>query len=606
MNTLSLMTFSMLKDAFHQQMDAETLCQVAAENGMSAMDLMTIDPVVYGKERLLAAMKNQGIRCGCLIANISFYSHPERVEDELRAALELAAEFETKELMVIPGASDPEDQAACGKLTREQQLDSAVQHFATAVEMAKEYGIRIGFENTPHAFKYLASPEDCQYVLDRVPGLGLIFDTGNFRVADTRCDELAIYEQLKSYITRVHLKDVVIGDFETGEACVDGQKIRAVVTGSGVIPIQELVERLIRDGYQGDFAVEYASPDTVHGSEEAAAIAPYCDYIRRAMTGTVIRPEYVHIKGVDIPASRIFFGTALFPMVMGKDVNELLDAVFAAGVNAFDTARGYGLAEKSLGDWIQARNNRDKVVILSKCGNIDGEGKVCVNRQVIERELAESLATLRTDYIDIYLLHRDDPNTPVGEVIEALNEAKQQGKIKIFGVSNWTDARIREGNEYAAAHGLEGFTASSPNYGLAEQVEDPWGGECVTISGPEYAEARRWYAENQMPVIAYSSLGRGFFSGRFASGDYETAKKVMDPFAQKGYLHECNMRHLKAAERIAEREGVTVAQVAMAYIFHSPMNVFAVVSSKNPERIVENVAASRIVLSAEDMAALEA
>ena len=137
-------------------------------------------------------------------------------------------------------------------------------------------------------------------------------------------------------------------------------------------------------------------------------------------------------------------------------------------------------------------------------------------------------------------------------------------------------------------------------------MEDPWGGECVTISGPEHVAARQWYAENQMPVIAYSSLGRGFFSGRFASGDYETAKKVMDPFAQKGYLHECNMRHLKAAERIAEREGVTVAQVAMAYIFHSPMNVFAVVSSKNPERIVENVAASRILLSEEDMASLEA
>jgi len=263
------------------------------------------------------------------------------------------------------------------------------------------------------------------------------------------------------------------------------------------------------------------------------------------------------------------------------------------------------MAEKALGDWIRARNNRDRVVILSKCGNVDGEGKVCVNRAVIERELAESLSTLQTDYIDIYLLHRDDPNTPVGEVIETLNEAKRQGKIRIFGVSNWTDARIREANEYAAAHGLEGFSASSPSYGLAEQVVDPWGGDCVTISGAANAEARQWYAENQMPVIAYSSLGRGFFSGRFRSGDYETAKKVLDPFAQKGYLYECNMRHLQAAEEIAVREGVSVAQVAMAYLFHSPMHVFAVVSSMNPARIRENVVASGVMLDETDLKKLE-
>lgn len=108
-----------------------------------------------------------------------------------------------------------------------------------------------------------------------------------------------------------------------------------------------------------------------------------------------------------------------------------------------------------------------------------------------------------------------------------------------------------------------------------------------------------------MPVIAYSSLGRGFFSGRFRSGDYEAAKKVLDPFAQKGYLHECNMRHLQAAEEIAAREGVSVAQVAMAYLFHSPMHVFAVVSSMNPARIRENVMASVIELSEDDVKRLE-
>ena len=606
MNELSLMTFSMLGDAFEKRIDADTLCQVARENQLSMMDLMVFDYRAYGKDTLITAMKDNGIRCGCLIMHADFYSQPEKVRVEIREALELAREVETKMLMVVPGAGDEE---ACGKLTRQEQLELAVRQFTDAVEVAKEYEITIGFENTPQAHKYLASAEDCQYVLERVPGLGLIFDTGNFRVADTDCDELAIYEQLKKYIVRVHLKDVVVGPFETGEACVDGQMIRPVVTGSGLIPIKELLERMQRDGYAGDLAVEYASPSTVHGIEEAGTIAPYCDYIRQVLNGTLVRTLHGHIKGVDLPVSRIFFGTAV-PVMMGYpvpgvDTNTLLDTAYAAGINAFDTARGYGMAEKSLGDWIRARNNRDRVVILSKCGNVDGEGMVCVNRSVIERELAESLSMLQTDHIDIYLLHRDDPNTPVGEVIEVLNEAKQQGKIKIFGVSNWTDARIREANEYAAAHGLEGFSASSPNYGLAEQVEDPWGGDCVTISGQVNTRTRQWYTETQMPVIAYSSLGRGFFSGRFRSGDYEAAKKVLDPFAQKGYLHECNMRHLQAAEEIAAREGVSVAQVAMAYLFHSPMHVFAVVSSMNPARIRENVMASVIALSEDDVKRLE-
>ena len=183
--------------------------------------------------------------------------------------------------------------------------------------------------------------------------------------------------------------------------------------------------------------------------------------------------------------------------------------------------------------------------------------------------------------------------------------AKRQGKIRIFGVSNWTDERIREANAYAADHGLEGFAVSSPNFGLAQQVEDPWGGDCVTISGPENEAARAWYAETQMPVIAYSSLGRGFFSGKFKSGDYEGAKKAMDGAAQKGYLYEANMQRLAVAEEIAERDGVTVPEVAMEYIFSTPLNVFAIVSSSNPARMRTNIAAAGRKLSAEDVQRLE-
>lgn len=602
---LTLMTFSMMRDLAFGKMNAEKLCQIAAENGIHMMDIMEMEVKLYGEKKLRDAMEKYGVACGCLITASAFYTEPDKVEKQLTDALETAKRFGSKYLMVIPGQTVPKEPKVCAGLSRQQMLDIAVEKFALAVELAKKYDIQIGFENTPHAYKPLASAVDCKYVLDHVPGLGLIFDTGNFRIADTSCDETAIYEMLKDYVIRVHLKDVVVGDFAEGEVCTDGQKIVPVATGSGVIPMRELLTALKRDGYEGALAIEYAMKKGVHGLDNAQWVKPYVTFIRNTLDGNMQRPPYAKIEGIDLPVSRIFFGTAIGSMLMGKHAEALLDAVYASGVNAFDCARGYGLAEKVLGEWIKSRNNRDRIVLLTKCGNVGMGGKVCVNRKVIEKELETSLSTLQTDYIDIYLLHRDDPNTPVSEVIECLNEKKCQGKIKVFGVSNWTHQRIAEANAYADAHGLEGFSVSSPNFGLAEQVQDPWGGACVTISGAVNADARAWYAKNQMPVIAYSSLGRGFFSGKFKSGDYEGAKKVLDNAGQKGYLHEVNMTRLAKAEELAARDHMSVSRIAMRYVFSNEMNVFAVVSTTKPDRMQENIAAANALLSAEDVEYLE-
>ena len=322
------------------------------------------------------------------------------------------------------------------------------------------------------------------------------------------------------------------------------------------------------------------------------------------MNDTTLRPGYGAFPGVGTPASRIFFGTANGPMLAGEDVSPLLDDVLALGINAFDTARGYGLAEQVLGDWMSARGNRDELVVLSKCGDLKN-GVVHLDRQVIEQELAESLRALRTDRIDVYLLHRDDPNTPIPEYIDTLNEAKRAGKILCFGVSNWTVERIRAANAYAEATGQAGFTVSSPHYGLAEQVADPWGGGCVTVSGNSRAADRAWYAETQMPVVAYSSLSRGFFSGRFRAGDRDAACRVLDAPAQRGYLCESNMARLARAEALAGRDGCTVAEIALRYLFASQMNLFAVLSTGAPARMRQNIAASLRPLPPEDVRYLE-
>ena len=236
--------------------------------------------------------------------------------------------------------------------------------------------------------------------------------------------------------------------------------------------------------------------------------------------------------------------------------------------------------------------------LLKRC-NI-GAVPVCDGQKKLRGMLTDRDIVLRCVAADA-----DPRETPVSEIIETLNEAKRRGKIRVFGVSNWTHQRIEEANRYAADHGMEGFTVSSPNYGLTRQIKDPWGGSCVTISGPENADARKWYTDTGMPVLAYSSLGRGFFSGKFKSGDYETAKKVLDAPAQKGYLYEENMRRLRNAEEIARRDGCSVTQVALRYVFSSPMNTFAIASTTNPARLSENIQAALTPFNAEDVRYLE-
>ena len=171
--------------------------------------------------------------------------------------------------------------------------------------------------------------------------------------------------------------------------------------------------------------------------------------------------RYGEIPGLALPVSRIFLGTAAGALLAGKNADELLDGAVERGVNAFDCARSYGRAEEVLGDWVKRRNNRDRVIILSKCGDIRN-GIVKINSQIINSQLETSLKMLQADYIDLYLIHRDDPNTSVSEYIDTLNKAKQDGKIRLFGASNWTAERIREANRYAKESNQEGFSVSSP------------------------------------------------------------------------------------------------------------------------------------------------
>ena len=316
-----------------------------------------------------------------------------------------------------------------------------------------------------------------------------------------------------------------------------------------------------------------------------------------------------HAK-VDKPISRIVFGTAMpvmfnaFRSVYGEAGDfdqrlnaafELLDGVYAQGVNCFDCSDHYG--EEPLGEWLEARGLHDKVVILTK-GAHHNRWRKRVTPFDILHDAHNSLAKLKAKKLDIYLLHRDDESVPVGPIMDALNRLYDEGKIGLFGASNWTLARMEAANDYALQHGLQPFGAVSPHFSLADQVNDPWGGGCYSIAGPSDNPSRRFCAENKLPVFAYSSLCRGFFSGRVDSAHPEKLGEVLDAPAVKGYSCEANFERLRRAEQLAKEKQLPLSQLALAYIFNQrDLDAYALVATSSPERMALNVAAAEISLS---------
>ncbi len=285
--------------------------------------------------------------------------------------------------------------------------------------------------------------------------------------------------------------------------------------------------------------------------------------------------EYSKLKGVKNPVSRIIYGAATPQMWGGKDAAETLDCAYEAGITAFDTARGYGGSEASLGDWVSKRENRDKITIITKGCMIGTDIKI--TPELIKGELEESLKNLKMDFVDIYFLHKDDKTTNVGAIIETLNELQSANKIGIFGVSNWARGRLEEAQEYAYKKGLEGFSVAQQCYSYLEQIEDPF--DSICLAGERNKEEREWYRRNQMPVFVYSALARGFLSGKVKSTD--PLDKVKGMFFEgfiKEYYHPQNMERLSRLEQLAEKKKTTVAELALIYLFQAPFDVYAITS----------------------------
>ncbi len=318
--------------------------------------------------------------------------------------------------------------------------------------------------------------------------------------------------------------------------------------------------------------------------------------------------RYGSIPGVEKPVSRLVQGTAntVFDASKPEQAFGLLDTAMEHGINTFDTAHVYGEgSETTLGNWVRERGVRDQIVILAKGAHPYG-GQNRVTPEDIEADLTESMQRQKLDYFDLYVLHRDDPSVPVGPIVEALNAYKKAGRIGAFGGSNWSWERIKEANDYAAANNLTPFAVTSPNYSLAEMYQPPWDG-CLSISGPLFQAARDYYAGSGIAVMPWSSMAGGFFSDTYHRDNLETFPKD-DYFAQiciKCYCGETNFERLDRARELAEARNVSVAQIALAFAFSQPMNLFPLVSSLTRHQFGVNAAAVDLTLTPQELAYLD-
>lgn len=302
----------------------------------------------------------------------------------------------------------------------------------------------------------------------------------------------------------------------------------------------------------------------------------------------------ISLDGLDQTISKLVLGTD--NQIDGPTMAAMADAFFEGGGNCFDTAFIYsgGRSESLLGEWISARGVRDDIVVLSK-----GAHPPDCSPAAVADQLDQSLDRLRTSYLDLYCLHRDDLSIPVSEWIDALNREVKAGRIKLFGGSNWTWQRIDEANAYAAANGLQGFSLLSNNFSLAHMEAPVWPG-CLASSTEEF---RFWHQDRNFPLFPWSAQARGFFLDWEASG-LPAMRHGADPSdeeMQRVWVSEKNLERRRRAFQLAAELDVSAIQIALAYVLNQSFPCCALVGPRNPMQLQKSFDAAHIVLSQEQV-----
>lgn len=311
----------------------------------------------------------------------------------------------------------------------------------------------------------------------------------------------------------------------------------------------------------------------------------------------------------DLPATRRLGASGLAVSVVGLGTNNfgmkldlaqcraVVDAALDQGITLFDTADSYGDSEERLGELLQGR--RDDVVIATKFGNdVRHRGQdngadwgARGSRRYIRRAVEGSLRRLRTDWIDLYQLHRPDPQTPIEETLSALDDLVHEGKVRYLGHSNFKGWQAADAEWVARSQHLTRFVSAQNEYNLLRRE--------VEI---DLVPALEHYGVGLLPFFPLAS---GLLTGKYRRGQGAPAGSRIQSWGMESVLTDSTYDRLEAIERFAAERGVTVLDVAIGGLAAQPAVASVIAGATTPEQVAANVGAGGWRPTAEDLAELD-
>lgn len=314
----------------------------------------------------------------------------------------------------------------------------------------------------------------------------------------------------------------------------------------------------------------------------------------------------------DLPARRPLgrSGIHVRPLCLGGNVFgwtidekrsfEVLDAFVDAGFDFIDTADMYsrwkpgnsgGESERIIGDWFAASGKRDRVVLATKVGHDMGGDRRGLSARWIRQGVEDSLKRLRTDRIDLYQSHKDDPATPQEETLRAYDDLVRAGKVRAIGASNFSVDRLASALQVSATLGLPRYEMLQPEYNLYSRdgFEDGLQALC-----------RR----EEIGVMPFYGLASGFLSGKYRTPE-DAGKSARGAGIVEKYLNPRGLRIVAAQDDVAARLGANNARVAIAWLMAQPTITAPIVSATDRAQVDDLAAAARLRLDAEALATLE-
>lgn len=297
--------------------------------------------------------------------------------------------------------------------------------------------------------------------------------------------------------------------------------------------------------------------------------------------------------------SPLTFGGNVFGWTLNEQESfNILDAFIESGFNFIDTADTYstwvagnkgGESETIIGNWLIKNGKRADVVIATKVGGGMGEKKKGLSAKYIKDAAEASLKRLRTDYIDLYQSHYDDPGIPVSETMAAFNELITAGKVRYIGASNLSAERIKESNDFARNNNLAPYISLQPLYNLYDRQKFE-------------TQYLKLATEESLAVIPYYSLASGFLTGKYRNKT-DLSKSPRGKGIKK-YLDERGLRILAAMDEVAAEQNVQLSQIAIAWLLHKPPVTSAIASATTVKQLRELAEAVNLKLTDDQMSIL--